>query len=76
MYYWITVCFPGLQPDPVILQAQQVTHRHPGAGSNSGHKLSLFVGCLPLDLLEAVEGGGEVIQETLFLYLSLPLKQT
>lgn len=74
MYYWIAVYFTGLHPELVTMQVQQVTHRHPGAGSDSGHKLSLFVGCLPLGPLEAVQGGREVVQQTLFLYLSLPLK--
>ena len=57
-------------------QAQLVTHRYPGAGSDSGHKLPLFVGCLPLDLLEAVQSGREIVQQALFLYLSLTLQHT
>lgn len=51
-----------------------VSHRHPGAGSDPGHKLPLPVGGLSLDLLEAVQSGGEVIQQAFFLYLPLPLK--
>ena len=65
------VCLTG----PVVLPVRRVTHRHPGARSDSGHKLSLGVGRLPLDPLEAVQSGGEVVQQTLFLYLPLPLKR-
>lgn len=51
------------------------THRHPGAGSDSGNKISLPTGSLPLDLLEAVEGSREVVEQALSLDLSLPLER-
>lgn len=71
LYQPPAVCLTG----PVVLPVRRVTHRHPGACSDSGHKLSLGVGRLPLDPLEAVQSGGEVVQQTLFLYLPLPLKR-
>lgn len=51
------------------------THRHPGAGSDSGNKIPLPTGSLPLDLLEAVEGSREVVEQALSLDLSLPLER-
>lgn len=39
----------------LVTAAQWLTHsRYPGAGSDSGHKLSLLVSRLPLGLLKVV----------------------
>lgn len=79
MMKWISVCYNHLAwrwSTAWPFGERWFTHRHPGTGSDSRHKLSLSVGRLPLDLLEAVQSGREVIQQTLSLYFPLPLKQT
>lgn len=63
-------------PTNLVIWWQEVTYRQSGAGSDSGHKLLLFAGGFSLRLLKAVQSSGEVVQQALFLYLSLTLKET